>query len=103
MEIWRRTLDPDEELGRLSERNDSLLADKISMLHAFFSLLKQDISEEDKNLLDAAFVECYAQFGITHDNASIFDADAIGKPCPHSATYIICSKVDRKSRISPYF
>ena len=48
MEIWRRTLDPDEELGRLSERNDSLLADKISMLHAFFSLLKQDISEEDK-------------------------------------------------------
>lgn len=82
MEIWRRTLDPDEELGRLSDRNDSLLADKISMLHAFFSLLKQDISEEDKNLLDAAFVECYAQFGITHDNASIFDADGNRKTMP---------------------
>ena len=52
------------------------------MLHAFFSLLKQDISEEDKNLLDAAFVECYAQFGITHENASVFDVDGNRKTMP---------------------
>ena len=46
MEIRRSTLDTDSRLGRLAERGDSLLADKISKLHIFFSLLKTNITEE---------------------------------------------------------
>jgi len=54
-------------------RNDSVLADKIQKLHIFFSLLYPAITTEEKLLLDAAIVETYAKFGITHDNDSLTD------------------------------
>jgi len=80
MEIRRSTLDADAELGR--DRGDSLLADKIAKLHIFFSLLKPNISDEERNYLDTALVECYKRFSITHDNASLYDADGNFKQMP---------------------
>lgn len=82
MDIWRTSLDPDAGIRGLETRSDSLLAAKISVLHAFFSLRKPDMTEEDKNLLDAAIVRCYGKFGITHDNASLCRADGSRKPMP---------------------
>ena len=73
MEIRRATLDTDAELGR--DRGDSLLADKIAKLHIFFALLKPNITDEERNYLDSALVECYARFGITHDNTSLYGED----------------------------
>ncbi len=82
MEIRRSTLDTDSRLGRLAERGDSLLADKISKLHIFFSLLKSNITEEEKQYLDPALVECYRRFGITFDNASLRDEDGSPRAMP---------------------
>lgn len=80
MEIRRATLDTDAEIGRLSDRDDSLLADKIAKLHIFFSLLKPNMTDEERNYLDVAFVECYTRFGITHDNRSLYNLDGSSKP-----------------------
>lgn len=82
MEIRRSTLDVDAEIGRLSERTDSLLADKIAKLHIYFSLLKPNITDEERHHLDATLVECYAGFGITFDNASLYDENGGMKPMP---------------------
>ena len=70
MEIRIKALDADLE-ARGIERDDSLLADHISKLSASFALLKKTLTDEDKNLLDAALVKCYSSFGITFDNATI--------------------------------
>ena len=80
MEIRRATLDTDAELGR--DRGDSLLADKIAKLHIFFALLKPNITDEERNYLDSALVECYAGFGINHDNASLYDTSGSFKIMP---------------------
>ncbi len=71
MEIRRTSLDTDAELG--SVREDSLLADKIQKLHIFFTLLKPNISDEERHFLDTALIECYANLGMTHDNCSLYN------------------------------
>jgi len=71
MEIRKTTLDTDHEIGGQEGRDDSLLADKIQKLHIFFSLLKPNITDEERNFLDVALVDCYGRFWITHDNDSI--------------------------------
>ena len=81
MEIRRTTLDVDSEIRVLVKRDDSLLADKISALHVFFSLLKK-LTEEEKSYLDTVLVDCYARFGITFDNSSIFHEDGSRKTWP---------------------
>ena len=75
MDIRRTSLDAHSALRDLTARDDSVLADKISRLIIFYSLLKKDLSDEDKNYLDASLVECYEQFGVTFDNASLFEMD----------------------------
>ena len=82
MEIRKTSLDPDKALGRLSDRDDSLLADKISALHAFFALRKPDATEEQRNYLDEALVRCYANFGITEENESLTDENGRRKRMP---------------------
>lgn len=74
MEIRRKTLDADSE-ARGIVRNDSLLANHISKLTASFALLKKNLTDEDKNYLDASLVECYRDFGITFDNETLFTED----------------------------
>ena len=67
MEIRRTSLDVDAELERTETRGDSLLADKISRLHIYFSLLRRSLTEEDMGRLDVALTQLYRKFGITRD------------------------------------
>jgi type IV secretory pathway VirB4 component len=80
MEIRRTSLDTDAELG--SSRNDSLLADKIQKLHIFFTLLKPNMTDEERHYLDTSLIECYAAKGITHDNESLYDDQGDFKAMP---------------------
>lgn len=59
-----------------------MLADKISRLIIWYSLQKKDLTEEDKNYLDASLVECYDRYGITFDNASVVDENGAFKEMP---------------------
>ena len=85
MEI-RATTTPEMELiDELSDGDiDSMLAKKIQQLMIFFSLLIPDMSNEEEQMLDEALVETYAQFGITHDNDSLYvdSSKTVMKPMP---------------------
>lgn len=81
MEIRRKTLDADSE-ARGVNRNDSLLANHISKLTSSFALLKKNLTDEDKNYLDASLVDCYRRFGVTVDNESLFAENGEYKAVP---------------------
>ena len=82
-DIRRKNLDTDAEIGRLSVRDDFLLADKIARLHIYYSLLMPDMTPQERNHLDAAFVEVYRRKGITYDNSSLLEADGFTyRPMP---------------------
>ena len=68
MEI-RHTLTPEMEL---IDEPTSMLAQKVQQLMIFFSLLIPDMSNEEEQLLDEALIRTYADFGITHDNDSLY-------------------------------
>lgn len=78
MEIRKTTLDVD---GR-GTRDDSILADKIQKLHIFFTLIKPNITYEERHFLDNALVETYQRFGMTHENDSMYDDAGELKPMP---------------------
>lgn len=82
MAIRRKTLDAYAGIQELAARDDSVLADKISRLIIWYSLQKKDLTEEDKNYLDASLVECYDRHGITFDNASVVDENGAFKEMP---------------------
>jgi len=77
MEI-RHTVSPEMELiDGDSGEEDSMLARKIQQLMIFFSLLIPDMTNEEEQMLDEALIKTYADFGITHDNDSLYlDAKA---------------------------
>ena len=85
MEI-RPTITPEMELIDELDYSDidSMLAKKVQQLMIFFSLLIPDMSNEEEQMLDEALIKTYAQFGITHDNASLYtDASRTAmKPMP---------------------
>lgn len=74
MEI-RHTISPEMELLDGVEYNemDSMLATKIQQITIFFSLLVDNFTNEDEQMLDEALIKTYAKFGITHDNNSIYE------------------------------
>ena len=76
MEI-RHTISPEMELIDEVDYNDmdSMLARKIQQLMIFFSLLIPDMTNEEEQMLDEALLKTYNEFGITHDNNSLY-ADA---------------------------
>ena len=82
MAVRRKTLDAYAGIQELAARDDSVLADKISRLIIWYSLQKKDLTEEDKNYLDASLVECYDRYGITFDNASVVDENGAFKEMP---------------------
>lgn len=57
----------------------SELAAKIQELHIFFSLIVPDMTYEEKQLLDEAFIKTYAEKGITHNNDSLEDPERPGQ------------------------
>ena len=52
---------------------DSLLARKIQQLMTFFGLLIPDMTNEEEQMLDEALIKTYRDFGITHDNDSVYE------------------------------
>ena len=76
MEI-RHTISPEMELIDEVDYNDmdSMLARKIQQLMIFFSLLIPAMTNEEEQMLDEALIKTYNEFGITHDNNSLY-ADA---------------------------
>ena len=98
MAIRRTSLDAYSGLRSLTARDDSVLADKISRLIIFYSLLKKYLSDEDKNYLDASLVECYQRFGITFDNASLYDEGGELKEMPTIPDWYetLCAKPETK-------
>lgn len=85
MEI-RPTITPEMELIDELDYSDidSMLARKVQQLMIFFSLLIPDMNNEEEQMLDEALIKTYTQFGITHDNASLYiDASRTAmKPMP---------------------
>lgn len=73
MEI-RHTMSPEMELIDEIDYVEmgSMLARKIQQLMTFFGLLIPDMSNEEEQMLDEALIRTYADFGITHDNDSIY-------------------------------
>ena len=71
MEIRKK----DDEAALLIDGDSkvAILTNKIQQLHTFFTLLIRDITNEERQLLDEALVETYAEFGITIDNDSLID------------------------------
>lgn len=57
-------------------REASELALKIQSLHVFFSLLIPTMTAEEDQILDEALILTYEKYGITHDNASLYDVAA---------------------------
>lgn len=74
MEI-RHTITPEMQLidGVNYSENESLLSRKLQQLMIFFSLLMPDMSYEEEQILDEALIKTYEDFGITHDNNSLYE------------------------------
>lgn len=100
MEI-RHTLSPEMELldGIDYSEMDSLLARKIQQLMTFFGLLIPDVSNEEEQMLDEALIKTYADFGINHDNASIY-ADRASNP-PRMKPMPILGNLHRHLKANP--
>ena len=61
------------------EEGESFLRNKISKLNIFFSLIFEDMNEEEKSLLEEKIIECYANKGIHEDNDSLYEVDEKSK------------------------
>ena len=81
MEIRKTSLSTDFEIKE-DTRNDSILAEKMQSLMIFFSLIKNDITQDELNLMDSAVIRTYETFGITFDNKSLFKEDGSFKKMP---------------------
>lgn len=81
MEIRKSTLSPDYEI-KGDDRGDSVLAEKLQKLMIFFSLIKNDITQNELNLLDGAVIRTYRKFGIEFENETLFEKDGIFKKMP---------------------
>ena len=98
MEIRRTSLDADAELDRTKTRGDSLLSDKISQLHIYFSLLRRSLTEEDMSRLDVELTRLYKRFGITRSNESLLTKDGRPKrqPTPKDFYEMLMEQEDTK-------
>lgn len=81
MEI-RHTITPEMQLIDEVDYSESelLLARKIQQLMIFFSLLMPDITYEEEQILDETLIRTYADFGITHDNNSLYEDITVSPP-----------------------
>lgn len=84
MEIRRYDTSNNAALDGAAASNSSILIAKTAQLHTLFSLLMPDMSHEEKQILDDAFIQTYKRFGITRANKSLEDPKRPGyyKPMP---------------------
>lgn len=61
------------------EEGESFLRNKLSKLNIFFSLIFENITDEEKSLLEEKIIDCYALKGITDDNESLYEVDSKSK------------------------
>lgn len=61
------------------EEGESFLRNKLSKLNIFFSLIFENITDEEKSLLEEKIIECYAKKGITDNNESLYEVDSKSK------------------------
>lgn len=61
------------------EEGESYLRNKISKLNIFFSLLFENITDEESSILEEKIIKCYSQKGITEENESLFEVDSKSK------------------------
>lgn len=73
MEIRRYDTTNREAIVTGDASSGSILMTKIQQLQTFFSLLKKDITDEEKHILDDALLETYRKYGITEKNKSLID------------------------------
>ena len=69
----------EDEFGELTS---SKLALKAQQLGAFFSLVVADIKSEERQAVDEEIMNTYADFGITTDNATLYDENGEMKKMP---------------------
>ena len=81
MEIRKTSLSTDYEIKE-DTRDDSILAEKMQSLMIFFTLIKEDIKQDELNLLDSSVIRTYAKFGIGFENKSLFDEKGNFKKMP---------------------
>lgn len=81
MEIRKTSLSTDFEI-KGTDREDSILAEKLQKLMIFFSLVKNDITNNELNLIDGAVIRTYGKFGITFENKSLFKENGGFKEMP---------------------
>lgn len=55
------------------DENESYLQNKISKLNAFFSLIFEDMTLEEKSLLEEQIIQAYQNYNITFENESLFE------------------------------
>lgn len=96
-------LDVNAELTRTRTREDSLLADKISRLHIYFSLLRRGLTEDEKSRLDVELMRLYECFGITRSNDSLYDEYGEPRPQPTPADFYELLNDARKHGRLPVF
>ncbi len=71
MQIYPQDETSNQYIDGMHERQ-SYLSEKIATLKVFFSMVIDKLDEEQKQLLDNALMETYAEKGITMDNNSIY-------------------------------
>lgn len=81
MEIRKTSLSTCYEIEK-ETRDDSILAEKLQKLMIFFSLIKNDITQNELNLIDAAVIRTYKTFGINFDNKSLYRENGNFKEMP---------------------
>lgn len=79
MEIRKFEISDEEAPEELREAQGSILTAKVQQLHAFFSLLKPDMTQKERQMLDEAMLRTYAKFGITVNNNSLWDPKRPGQ------------------------
>lgn len=68
-------------------KEESILSKKIQDLSGFFTLVIPDMNSEERNLLDMALAQAYADKGITYDNSSLILQGAINPKNPNLPVY----------------
>ncbi len=60
----------------IEENEKGYLATKIGKLIGFFNLVFGQMNEEEKAILEEKIIECYAQMGITFDDATLYKTES---------------------------
>ena len=61
------------------DESESFLLNKVSKLKVFFSMIFENMSNEDESILEEKILACYKKYDITEDNCSLYILDCKSK------------------------